>query len=122
ALELFLAEEVKPNDWWCLMKPAKRVKPADSVQLLDSFGNRTSYSGRVIGKDESGRVNVRFEFDEDVKEVAERLGEVPLPPYIDRRSGEQPADRERYQTVYARDKGSVAAPTAGLHFTPELLN
>ena len=75
--------------------------------------------GEIVGRGEFGERTVRFHGDADLYAAFERIGHVPLPPYIKR--ADSPADRERYQTVFARESGSVAAPTAGLHFTPEVL-
>ncbi len=83
------------------------------------FGNEDELQAEVIGRGSFGERRVRFCPVTDFFGLLERLGHVPLPPYIDRPDG--PGDRERYQTVYARARGSVAAPTAGLHFTPEIL-
>ena len=102
--------------WEVLAKPAKRLRVGDRVR----FGRGDQHlSAEVVSKGEDGFVDVRFEFDGVFLEVVEQVGHVPLPPYI-RREDEE-TDAERYQTVYANDPGSAAAPTAGLHFTEELL-
>ena len=99
--------------WEALARPAKRLRPGD--RLL--FGEGAAAA--IQGKGEDGFVHVYFECEGDFSDVLERLGHVPLPPYI--RRGDSEADAERYQTVYAANPGSAAAPTAGLHFTEELL-
>src|SRR5439155_1399863 len=80
---------------------------------------RNELQAEVIARGSFGERRIRFLSVADFFGELERIGHVPLPPYIDR--DDQPADRERYQTIYARERGSVAAPTAGLHFTPEIL-
>jgi len=114
----------RDNIWWCLIRPGKKL-PAGA-----SFAHGGDFTGTVLEKNDEGAALVRFDTarGESITAVANRLGEVPLPPYINRdaahnTAGTQALDRERYQTVYAaRDRQvAVAAPTAGLHFTPELL-
>lgn len=109
-IEFLLTRERDPMTWeaWC--KPAKRVRPGDVVWFSDAL------SAKVLEKEE-GTVVLRFAGD--MSEI-ERLGEPPLPPYIVREES-RPQDRESYQTVYAAERGAIAAPTAGLHFTDEIL-
>jgi S-adenosylmethionine:tRNA ribosyltransferase-isomerase len=124
---LLLRQLPNPNDldvgssqhWEALMHPGQKLRPGARV-VFDGTG--TSLHGDVIGRHYYGRRTIRL-WTGDGSSVAaaiERLGHIPLPPYIARSDGD--ADRERYQTVYARERGSVAAPTAGLHFTPTLLD
>ena len=112
------------NIWWCLIRPGKKL-PAGA-----SFAHGGDFTGTVLEKNDGGAALVRFDTarGESIAALASRLGEMPLPPYINRDAAHNTAatralDRERYQTVYAaRDRQvAVAAPTAGLHFTPELL-
>jgi S-adenosylmethionine:tRNA ribosyltransferase-isomerase len=106
------------NDWSALVKPAKKVQPGEVLQFADSALKAT-----VVSAGEFGERTIRFDEVEDFHAVLERIGHLPLPPYI-RRAKEEPntqEDRERYQTVYSAERGSYAAPTAGLHFTPEVL-
>jgi S-adenosylmethionine:tRNA ribosyltransferase-isomerase len=110
-LEVFLIREMKTNEWECLIRPGKRGKPG--VKLI--------FPGQVVGEvtaavPDGGRL-VRFPADLDFKSWLAKAGETPLPPYIHNKQ----VDPERYQTIYARYEGSVAAPTAGLHFTGGLL-
>lgn len=109
-IELFLLRELQSGEWECLTKPGKKAKP----------GSRIQFAAGVIGEisvGSQGSRKVRFSGTADFHRWLAENGETPLPPYIHERL----ADRERYQTVYAKQEGSVAAPTAGLHFTPEIL-
>jgi S-adenosylmethionine:tRNA ribosyltransferase-isomerase len=110
-MELLLVERLGDREWDALVKPGRRARPGTVIEL------ESSLTAEVIAKREDGRHLLRF--SEPVEPHLERLGHVPLPPYI--RRPDTPEDRERYQTVYARSPGAVAAPTAGLHFTELLL-
>jgi S-adenosylmethionine:tRNA ribosyltransferase-isomerase len=118
--EVFLVSEVQANLWWTLMKPGRRARPGTLIQILDSRKSPTPITAVVMEVNAEGHRLLRFEGADNIRGKLEVLGEVPLPPYIER-AATRPEDCERYQTVYARDPGSVAAPTAGLHFTTELL-
>ena len=111
-VELLLLKNTEGDQWEVLAKPAKRLKVGAQV----SFGDGRLTATVVDELEHGGRI-VRFDYQGIFLEVLESLGEMPLPPYIH----EKLADRERYQTVYAKENGSAAAPTAGLHFTKELL-
>ena len=111
-VELLLLKNTQDDDWEVLAKPAKRLRVGSQI----SFGDGRLTATVVEELDHGGRI-VRFGYEGIFLEVLESLGEMPLPPYIH----EKLADRERYQTVYAKENGSAAAPTAGLHFTEELL-
>ena len=111
-VELLLLKNTEGDQWEVLAKPAKRLKIGAQV----SFGDGRLTATVVEELEHGGRI-VRFDYQGIFLEVLESLGEMPLPPYIH----EKLADRERYQTVYAKENGSAAAPTAGLHFTKELL-
>ena len=111
-VELLLLKNIEGDHWEVLAKPAKRLKVGAQV----SFGDGRLTATVVDELEHGGRI-VRFDYQGIFLEVLESLGEMPLPPYIH----EKLADRERYQTVYAKENGSAAAPTAGLHFTKELL-
>ena len=117
---LLLRPATTEGEWWCLLRPGKKL-PVDAT-----FGLPGIFTGTVREKTEDGTVRVSFQTTGgDILSVANRIGEMPLPPYIAERHDdtERTLDRERYQTVYA-DRGhqvAAAAPTAGLHFTPELL-
>lgn len=111
-IELLLLKNTQGDDWEVLAKPAKRLRVGAQI----SFGDGRLTATVVEELEHGGRI-VRFGYEGIFLEVLESLGEMPLPPYIH----EKLADRERYQTVYAKENGSAAAPTAGLHFTEELL-
>jgi S-adenosylmethionine:tRNA ribosyltransferase-isomerase len=113
-----------PNEWECLVRPGRKI--AVGEHLTFAAGNAGSVElhpdalhAEVIGRGEFGARRIRFAPIADFFARVERIGHIPLPPYIAR--PDSAADRDRYQTVYARERGSVAAPTAGLHFTPEIL-
>jgi len=121
-IEVLLLDENAINDWWVVLRPGKRVRADTRMFFLDFRGRRTEVNARVVEKDPEGRCRLRFSGTANIAEVLASLGEVPLPPYITRETpAENVDDRERYQTVYAQPPGSVAAPTAGLHFTKTLL-
>ena len=110
----------EPNEWECLVRPGRKIGVGEQLFFGEASGvGRAELQAEVIARGSFGERRIRFLPVPDFFAAVERIGHVPLPPYIDRE--DQPADRERYQTIYAREKGSVAAPTAGLHFTPEIL-
>lgn len=121
-MELLLVEETKPNQWLVMLKPGKRVRPGTRIHLHDLNGNVTQLSVEVLDKTEDGRYHVQFLGSSPILDCIDDLGEMPLPPYIQRKDQPSEEDKTRYQTVYADPRGSVAAPTAGLHYTPELLD
>lgn len=100
--------------WRALVRPGRKMRTGDGLDFPPAL------RGKILGRGELGERTVQFETDLDIYEALEQIGHMPLPPYIKR--PDTAADRERYQTIFARDRGSVAAPTAGLHFTPEVLN
>ena len=112
ACEVLLLVDRGENIWECLVRPGKKLRPGARV----SFGDG-ELTGEIVGEVEGGNRLVKFSYEGIFLEVLERLGQMPLPPYIK----ETLEDRERYQTVYSRNNGSAAAPTAGLHFTRELM-
>ncbi|MFB1099114.1 MULTISPECIES: tRNA preQ1(34) S-adenosylmethionine ribosyltransferase-isomerase QueA [Bacillaceae] len=111
-VEILLLKQIEGDSWEVLVKPAKKVKVGTELSFGD--GKLTAVCKELL--EHGGRI-VEFHYDGIFYEVLEQLGEMPLPPYIK----EQLPDQERYQTVYAKEQGSAAAPTAGLHFTKELL-
>ncbi|MBT2688058.1 tRNA preQ1(34) S-adenosylmethionine ribosyltransferase-isomerase QueA [Bacillus sp. ISL-47] len=112
-IEVLLLKQLEGDAWETLIKPAKRVKEGTEI----TFGNGSLTAVCTGTSDHGGRI-LEFKYEGIFYEVLEQLGEMPLPPYIK----EQLDDRERYQTVFARERGSAAAPTAGLHFTEQLLD
>ena len=120
--EILLLEENSPNDWWAMMRPGRRAPLGTEISLLNHASQPTPISGKVVEVNDEGHRRIHFTGVPDVRAQLNALGETPLPPYISRAPGSDlPADLERYQTVYAAPLGSVAAPTAGLHFTTKLL-
>lgn len=112
ACEVLLLKRLQGDDWEALVKPGRRLKPGSQIvfgasELSCTVMDSTDFGGRVV----------RFSYQGIFEEVLDRLGQMPLPPYIH----EQLQDKNRYQTVYAREEGSAAAPTAGLHFTEDIL-
>ena len=121
-VEVLLTKELPPapgrvaaNEWECLVRPGRKLGVGERIV----FGDQNELSAEVVSRGEFGERGIRFAPVEDFFGLLERLGHVPLPPYIARQDA--PEDRGRYQTVYAKARGSVAAPTAGLHFTAEIL-
>jgi len=112
-IEILLLKRVKGNKWETLVRPGKKVKPGNTIYFGEGL-----LKGEVLSIEEEGTRIIDFEYDGIFEEVLDRLGEMPLPPYIKARLEE----KERYQTVYSKNNGSAAAPTAGLHFTKDLLN
>lgn len=112
-VEVLLLRRENTSDWEALVRPGRRLKPG----TFCSFGDGALRCEILENVPETGGRMVRFHFDGVFEELLDRLGEMPLPPYIH----EKLENPERYQTVYAKEEGSAAAPTAGLHFTPELL-
>ena len=115
-VELLLLRPVGPTRWEALARPARRCRARARVIVAGGAARAT-----IVGLGEDGVRVIEVEAPWPVRELLERHGLPPLPPYIARHDAPKPEDRDRYQTVYARDDGSVAAPTAGLHFTPELM-
>jgi S-adenosylmethionine:tRNA ribosyltransferase-isomerase len=118
AVECLLVRQIDEGTWEALMHPGQKLKPGARVVFE---GPGEPLHGEVLGRHFHGRRTVRLWTDSgaDVAQVIDAIGHIPLPPYIKR--DDRPSDRERYQTVYARERGSIAAPTAGLHFTDDIL-
>ena len=117
-VEVLLIQQLQqdPNEWECLVRPGRKISVGEHL----FFGEQDELEAEVIGRGEFGERQIRFAAVPDFFARIDRIGHIPLPPYIAR--PDSAADQERYQTVYARDRGSVAAPTAGLHFTREILD
>jgi len=120
-MELLLVEELEPNVWWCMVKPGKRLREGSRFDLNDSAGQPSGISGELLARNSEGHGKIRFSGTEDIHRNLEEIGEIPLPPYIGRPKKPDSDDHKRYQTVYANPAGSLAAPTAGLHFCDETL-
>jgi len=120
--EVLLLEENQINDWWVMLRPGKRARLETQIHFRDASGNPSAVQATVIDKNDEGHRRLLFSGTSNISESLGKLGEVPLPPYITRTgsvTGDE--DQKRYQTVYAQPAGSIAAPTAGLHFTETLL-
>lgn len=119
-IEVFLLKEGANKEWEVLVRPSKRVKEGTLVKISDEL------SVEIIHPlPDDGKWLVKMIYEGDIFEILHRVGNIPLPPYIERKMANEDLkklDFERYQTVYAKDEGSVAAPTAGLHFTQEILS
>lgn len=114
-VELLLLRDLGSHKWEALARPARRLKPGTNLR----FGNELA--GEVIESGADGLRVIRFDCAGDLADFLERIGQTPLPPYI-KRDQASAGDRERYQTVYATNRGAIAAPTAGLHFTKRVLD
>jgi S-adenosylmethionine:tRNA ribosyltransferase-isomerase len=121
--EILLLEENTVNDWWGMLRPGKKARLNTKIILTDGSGQLTDVEATVIDRNGEGHRRLQFSNTTNISKLLNQLGETPLPPYIRRHSrSDLELDSERYQTVYARISGSIAAPTAGLHFTKELLD
>lgn len=119
--EMLLLRENSTNDWWALLRPGKRAEPGTRINALDLEKKSSGIVATVTEVNAEGHRRLLFEGTANILEDLEKIGETPLPPYI-QRAAPVAADQHRYQTVYAQRPGSVAAPTAGLHFTEGLLD
>lgn len=117
AIELLLLRRIEPNVWETLTRPARRLQKGSRIAFSSS-----SLQAEVVESLDKGVRLIRFESDRPFDEVIEELGDTPLPPYIKCDQHSALNDRERYQTIYASERGAIAAPTAGLHFTKKVLN
>ena len=116
-VEFLLIKRIEGDTWETMVRPGKRLKPGDSVVFSDEDGKKLRAD--ILDYGEDGTRIVKMEYDGILMERLEEIGSMPLPPYISRPSNDE--DKDDYQTVYCHEEGSVAAPTAGLHFTTELL-
>lgn len=112
-VEILLLKRVENDTWECLVKPGKKARPGHILEFGDGI-----LKGEVLSIEEEGTRNISFKYQGIFEEILDELGEMPLPPYITERLD----DDEKYQTVYSKKLGSAAAPTAGLHFTNDLLD
>ena len=111
-IEILLLKRMENDIWECLVKPGKKARPGAVIEFGDGL-----LKGEILDICEDGNRHIKFTYDGIFEEILDKLGQMPLPPYIKHKL----QDKNRYQTVYAKYDGSAAAPTAGLHFTPELL-
>lgn len=116
AIELFLIEEIRTGIWSTLARPARRLKPGKKI----IFGDLLTME--VLEKTLSGKVMVQCRSEGVFDDIVQKIGQTPLPPYIKRDQPAIDSDRDRYQTIYASRRGAIAAPTAGLHFTPKVID
>ncbi|HEY6250149.1 MAG TPA: tRNA preQ1(34) S-adenosylmethionine ribosyltransferase-isomerase QueA [Candidatus Angelobacter sp.] len=116
-VEVLLTRQLDEWEWRALVRPGRKI--AVGERLYFGPESHPELEAEITGRGDYGERTLRFQPVADFLPILDRLGHVPLPPYIGRE--DRPDDRERYQTVYARQRGSIAAPTAGLHFTPEIL-
>lgn len=116
-VEFLLIKRIEDDTWETMVRPGKRLKPGDSVVFSDEDGKKLRAD--ILDYGEDGTRIVKMEYNGILMERLEEIGSMPLPPYISRPSNDE--DKDDYQTVYCHEEGSVAAPTAGLHFTTELL-
>jgi S-adenosylmethionine:tRNA ribosyltransferase-isomerase len=117
-VEVLLTRQTGQREWQALVRPGRKIGVGERLFFGEPGEDKAELQAEVIARGDFGERTLRFAPVADFFAAVERLGHVPLPPYIAR--PDAPGDRERYQTVYARERGSVAAPTAGLHFTPEV--
>jgi S-adenosylmethionine:tRNA ribosyltransferase-isomerase len=114
-VEIFLIREIGDLMWEALSRPARRLPPGKGVYFGDGL------YGEIIERLADGKTVIRFQTENRFEDVLDRIGQTPLPPYIKRVDGTLEGDKTRYQTVYAKERGSIAAPTAGLHFTGDVI-
>ena len=114
-VELFLIEEIEDRTWEVLARPGRRLRQGKRIYFGDEL------MAEVVEKGDDGKIIVKFDLNGDFAQIIDKIGQTPLPPYIKRNVGDLDEDRNRYQTVYAKNRGAIAAPTAGLHFTSEVL-
>ena len=116
AVELLLLREIEPGVWSALARPARRLRTGTQITFREG-----KLRAEVIESLADGVRLIRFESEKPLNAVIDEIGQTPLPPYIKREGEQSSSDGERYQTVYAKERGAIAAPTAGLHFTPRIL-
>ncbi len=118
-IEVLLTQQIAPHEWSALVRPGRKVQPGETLVFPDANGTPI-LEAEVLTAGEFGERTLRFQPEPRFLEHLDRIGHMPLPPYIHRDDAAE--DKTRYQTVYANQPGSAAAPTAGLHFTPEILS
>lgn len=118
-IEVLLTQQVAENDWTALVRPGRKVQPGERLLFHAAGEERPLLEAEVLASGEFGERTLRFAPTAEFHAILDRIGHMPLPPYIHRDDSAE--DRDRYQTVFSHELGSSAAPTAGLHFTPEIL-
>jgi len=118
-IEVLLTQQVSENDWTALVRPSKKVQPGEHLHFRAEDDPKPLLEAEIIAAGEFGERTLRFQPVADFHAILNKIGHIPLPPYIHR--DDTIEDRERYQTVFSHQPGSAAAPTAGLHFTPAIL-
>ena len=118
-IEVLLTQQVAENDWTALVRPGRKVQPGERLLFHAAGEMEPLLEAEVLEAGEFGERTLRFAPSPEFHAILDRIGHMPLPPYIHR--DDSPEDRDRYQTVFSQELGSAAAPTAGLHFTPEIL-
>ena len=118
-IEVLLTQQLAENDWTALVRPSRKVQPGERLLFHAPGEIKPVLEAEILSSGEFGERTLRFSTTQDFHAILNKIGHMPLPPYIHR--DDSPEDRDRYQTVYSQQVGSAAAPTAGLHFTPEIL-
>lgn len=119
-VEVLLTRQVAPDEWEALVRPGRKLGVGEKLRFGEDSTGSALLEAEITARGEYGERRLRFRPTANFFERLEEVGHIPLPPYIDREG--RSLDRERYQTVFARDRGSAAAPTAGLHFIPQVLD
>ncbi|MBS1800998.1 MAG: tRNA preQ1(34) S-adenosylmethionine ribosyltransferase-isomerase QueA [Acidobacteria bacterium] len=119
-IEVLLTQQLGPDEWTALVRPGRKVQPGEHLHFSAPDDYTPLLEAEVIAAAGFGERTLRFKPTENFRAILDRIGHMPLPPYIHR--GDTVEDRDRYQTVFSHEPGSAAAPTAGLHFTPEVLD
>jgi len=119
-VEVLLTRQLGNSEWEGLVRPGRKLGVGEKLHFGEDEAGAPLLEAEIVGRGDYGERRLRFHSQPAFFEKLERLGHIPLPPYINRE--DESSDRERYQTVFARDRGSAAAPTAGLHFTPQILD
>jgi S-adenosylmethionine:tRNA ribosyltransferase-isomerase len=118
-IEVLLTQQLAANDWTALVRPSRKIQPGERLLFHAPNEAKPLLEAEIISASEFGERNLRFSPTQDFHAILNKIGHMPLPPYIHREDSD--ADRGRYQTVFSQQSGSAAAPTAGLHFTTEIL-
>jgi S-adenosylmethionine:tRNA ribosyltransferase-isomerase len=119
-IEVLLTQQLAANDWTALVRPSRKIQPGERLLFYAPNEAKPLLEAEILSTAEFGERTLRFSPTPDFAAILNKIGHMPLPPYIHREDSD--ADRDRYQTVFSQESGSAAAPTAGLHFTPEILN